>query len=176
MNSSAYIDQKLLLDVSLTVSGEITLVHNKTSGTYLGILDFETGKALGHLSDHHRVHFVAFVPARRKENHRTGASNACDIHIIVYGLREELDAVGTSLADDEVYLQHPNAHDEAVLYDNPHYLKRPGSEIEISELPISQTNRQLSSDKIASIFDSARGPHIWSEVSVSLRLQTPLKM
>ena len=139
-------------------------------------MDFETGKALGHLSDHHCVNFVAFLPARLKKDHKTKASNACDIHIIVYGLRAELDTVGKSLADDKVFLQHPHAHDEAVPYDNPHYLKRPGSEIEISELPKLQMNQQLASNIMANVFDSAQGPHIWSEVSVSLRLQTPLKV
>lgn len=60
---------------------------------------------------------MAFAPAEQKINvasWRTEASSSCDIHVIVYGLREELDAVGKSLADHKAFLQHPNAHDEAV--------------------------------------------------------------
>lgn len=154
-------------------------MFQKPSNTYLGILDFDTGKALGHLSDHHHVRYVASIPDEQKKNganFKTRNSSSCDFHVIVYGFREESDAVGKTLTNDKVYLQHPHAHDELIPYDNPQYLKIPGSEIDISRVVQLQKTQPLATSIIPSIFDSAQGPHTWSEVSASRRLKTKLKM
>ena len=171
----------LRVEVSLKVINEMMHVQQSSSGNYLGILNVKTAKTLTRLLDRSSVKLVAFALIDRRANLTKGTTRRSVsqvVHIVVYGFNEESNTVGDSLADGGIFLQHPLAYDENIHYDNPQYLKRPGSSIELpesAEVKPLRGKSPLTSDKIAKIFQRAQGPPIWSDVNASTRLKTQLK-
>lgn len=53
------------------------------------------------------------------------------LHIVVHGQMSNSHAIGNMLGESGFYLQHPTESElhHMVIYDNPHYLLRPGSEL-----------------------------------------------
>jgi hypothetical protein len=93
--------------------------------------------------------------------------------------------IGGFLSDSEIFLQHPQNYDNSVPYDNPHYLVRPGYSLSTPEVlvrlrgspkpsPILSEENPLKA-QVLQVFDYAQGPQIYSEVSASSQISTPLK-
>ena len=155
------------------------IVNRRASGEYFGLLDQDTASALGPLVNQYSIHLTGFVPIRpqtksSKSSISRGSHQLC---ILLYGIQEEIDTIGKLLSSNEIYLQHPQNQDDDVHYNNPHYLTRPGSQIEVPEAVSSSTRRSWPKrDYMADIFESSQGPELYSEVRASRRLARSLKM
>ncbi|MCJ1392100.1 hypothetical protein MMC18_004967 [Xylographa bjoerkii] len=180
---------------SLVLNGDVVNHHSKNRygicqsndeyqicfDKYLGALDAQTARALANLSSDYMVYLDAYIHVEQRAGFAKSGNKSTesfDVHVIIYGNREELDGVGTSLMKHDIYLQHPQGQDETVPYDNPHYLKRPGSEIDISSVRSTKDHeghQPLTTGTIESIFVSSEGPPKWQEVNTSMRLKTALK-
>jgi hypothetical protein len=101
---------------------------------------------------------------------------------MIYGLRDEGDAIGDFLARNGYFLQQPYDSNLSTTYYNPQYLIRPGSEFCASwgrsgQAPsyLSRLNEAAKS-QVSRVLDSATGPTIFSEVQVSHKIKTELLM
>ena len=177
MSSQSLVNEPgALIEISFAIQAGMVMVYRKHDAEYLGLLDQDTGRALGKLASERSVHLVGFIPAPKRG--ASGSGRLKELEILVYGLLEDLDAVGSVLADSNIFLQHPQNRDESVPYDNPHYLKRPGAEMEVPEevSPARAKGRLIvSNDFMAEIFSSAEGPKEYSQINGSSRIITPLK-
>jgi len=111
----------------------------------------------------------------------------CPVHIVVYGLKSEMSAVGDEFSNAGLYFQQPSAAecDRSIEYSNPHYLVRPGSSMpKLEGLSISSNVRQIMApekleevnrSRLARIFDTANGNDVQPQILTSLRLCTSLK-
>ncbi|MCJ1385989.1 hypothetical protein MMC17_009114 [Xylographa soralifera] len=139
-----------------------------------------TARALVSLSSDFMVHLDAFVQVGQRAGYAKSGnriSEPFDVHVIIYGDRQASDGVGKSLMEHCIFLQHPQGQDSTVPYDNPHYLKRPGSKIDIScvsGMKEHEGHQLLTTGTIASIYVSSQGPPTWREVNSSIRLKTEL--
>ncbi|MCJ1401479.1 hypothetical protein MMC11_004693 [Xylographa trunciseda] len=172
---------KSRMEVSLKQLGQMTSIHERKTDKYIGYLDAETATALSSLSSNYLVHFDAYMPVKQRARCAKSASERTElsgVHVIIYGNHDDLNGVGKSLWEHDVSLQHPQGQDETVPYDNPHYLIRPGSEIDvpyIGGMKEHQEHQLLTASAIASIFVSSQGPPAWRKVNASTRLKTALK-
>ena len=168
--------------VSLSAYGDLIGVRLEETQQWLGLLDYDTGKAVNRLLSQYSVRLVSFIPNdRRTDKHgftRTDQSPTHQVHAIIYGISEELGAIGCMLSDEGIFLQHPTFIECYTAYENPHYLRRPGTDIEIPAALGSNShakNVNLTTDKLEQLFESAQGPQTFSEVRVSPRLRSALK-
>jgi hypothetical protein len=170
------------MEVTLRMHDEMTTVHQKESLEYLGLLNHTLSAVLVKLSEL-TVRLDAFVLAKdlRPSDGPPIPSTSRRIHIIVYGFREHFDAVGALLSENEVFLQHPDLHhwDREFQYENPHYLRIPGSEIIIipdmeTRPSLGRNANDITAAQIDDVFGSAQGPENYSEVESSSRLVTAL--
>ncbi|KAH0543143.1 hypothetical protein FGG08_002488 [Glutinoglossum americanum] len=172
-------------EVSLTIFGGMATVHRSDSMKYLGLLDSSTAKALDQLTN---VRFAAFISEGQSnppEGRASSTASRLPIHIILYGSRQNSDAVGAVLTESKMFLQHPHPQlcDKGVLYDNPHYLRRPGVDIEMigyAETPSATTDsenakRKPSKSDILEVFNAAQGPRTYSAAVASAHMKTALK-
>ncbi|KAI1372549.1 hypothetical protein F4677DRAFT_247519 [Hypoxylon crocopeplum] len=112
-------------------------------------------------------------------------SKTAQARIVLYGVRENLDAIGEHLENRGVYLRNPTEHDHRLEYVNPQYLLRPGMQMPrvTNGAFRALSNSRLINDSLdekkkahlSQIFDSADGPAVFSEIRPSNRLRTALK-
>ena len=170
------------LSVSLSAYGDLIVVRLEETQMWLGLLDYDTGKAVNRLLSQYSVHLVSFIPIDRRTDKYgftlTDQSPTHQVHAIIYGTFEELGAIGGMLSDEGIFLQHPTFIDSHTTYENPHYLRRPDTDIEIPAALGSYSHAKivnLTADKLEQLFESAQGPQTFSEVRVSPRLRSILK-
>ena len=170
------------LSVSLSAYGAMIVVRRKETQEWLGLLDSDTGTALNHLLSRYSVHLVSFIPIVRwtdKDGYfMVNRSETYQVHTIIYGTSEELDSIGGILSDEGIFLQHPTYIDCHTTYENPQYLRRPGTDMEIPAALSSNSYAKkfnLTTDRLEQLFESAQGPQTFSEVRVSPRLRSTLK-
>ncbi|MCJ1431110.1 hypothetical protein MMC27_000461 [Xylographa pallens] len=160
---------------------DMVIIRDRKSDSYLGHLDTLTAKALASLSSNFIVHLDASIQLGERVGHTNSGNRIAElvnVYVIIYGDRQTSDDVGKSLMEHGIFLQHPQGQDETVPYDNPHYLKRPGSQIDVSFINGKREHeghQSLTAGTIANIFISSQGPPTWREVNGSMRLNTELK-
>lgn len=120
------------------------------------------------------------------------------VDIVLYGPREDRNAVGHELSSNRVYLQHPYYQEADTLYDNPHVLKfdnlmttsqfsdtldlitAPKKGLSVSQ---SFSNLECEGDspdaqvrrKIADVFNSLTRSKNLKRIKANVRIITPLK-
>ncbi|RSL85847.1 hypothetical protein CEP52_016004 [Fusarium oligoseptatum] len=107
------------------------------------------------------------------------------VHIVVYGLRKDMNEIGELLQNFKIFLQHPMEYDNRLEYFNPQYLLGPGERMPRPENAVFHAvsnNKSFdrflekhSKAELLQVFDSASGPLLFSEVTQSPRLKTNLK-
>lgn len=109
------------------------------------------------------------------------------VRITVYGARSARASVSTILSGADLCLQHPSAAEckPDTLYDNPHYLVRPGSQLpmlEGSSMPLGSLNTKASDvldevmrSRLLRVFDTASDMGASARASASPRLRSTLK-
>ncbi|XXH03323.1 hypothetical protein Hte_009721 [Hypoxylon texense] len=176
--------------VSLWFSGDLVKLYIDGSKDYVGLFK---SSGLSTLVQGFSVTLdsVLILPKARKENSKRRSfvhqPIAVQVRIVIYGCREDLDAVGTHLDSHGVYLQIPTEYDHTIEYINPQYLLRPGASMPRvmsgSSRVLSKSKCEMSSDvlddepkgQLQQIFNSADGPTMFREVEPSKRLCTALK-
>jgi hypothetical protein len=159
----------------------MVMAHHAQTLKYGGLLDHHTGKALATLARSYPVTFKAHLGKKCPTLGRSTSNDCRPLQITLYGLRQDSNAVGTLLSENKLYIQHPNTSESSVVYFNPQYLLRPGSQI---KMPVPEDFQSCVREKqmvhavksqMLRVFDAAVGPAIFSEVQVSKRLTTVLK-
>ena len=168
-------------EVTLEIYNGMVMVRHAQTAEYGGLLDHGTGQALAALSRNYPVTFKAFLDEKAPTLKKSASNNCCSLQIILYGLRQDSDAVGTLLSENKMYLQQPNTFDSSAVYFNPQYLLRPGSEFKLlvqEDFQSSVREKQMGQavrSQILRVFDAAVGPATFCEVQVSKRLTADLK-
>lgn len=105
----------------------------------------------------------------------------CRLRIVIYARRTDADAIGDFLSENDWFLQKPDSYDRSRVYYNPQWLLPPGAEFDASngQSAESLTVVKLQSatkSLINSVLDSATGPESFSEVNLSSKMVTELKL
>ncbi|KAF5986264.1 hypothetical protein FBULB1_2486 [Fusarium bulbicola] len=170
--------------IELRFSGHVISLHVEGSGNYMGRID---SKAIVDLVQNYQVTLVATLecPPVKKQKSTESFQTPKTLHVVIYGLRKDVDDIGDFLEDSELFLQHPSKYDTRLEYLNPQYLLRPGSSIPRADCATFQAlANQHSSDQVMEdkakcevhqVFDSASGPSTFTQVQPSPRLRTSLK-
>jgi hypothetical protein len=168
--------------IQIVLSFDKDLVILKTpQNSHMGFMETKIGKELSFLRRHYSVHFDAFI--LNGSQGQTDIDPRKMIHVVLYGLHENLDDIGGHLSDMRLYLQHPRAYDTSVVYNNPHYFLPPGEKLELPDI-ISlslEENEKKSRSRLLNdcleAFETADIPdaHIFSEIDRIRGLKTPLK-
>lgn len=99
-------------------------------GTEFALLNNHTAKVLGHVIDLPSVQLDALVNLTTLRETIARATKASDaalrVNINLYGSKDTREDVGRHLSAGKIYLQHPDQHRPASIYDNPHVLALPG--------------------------------------------------
>jgi len=167
--------------VTLKIYRDTVMVRHAQTAKYGGLLDHGTGQALAALSRNYSITFEAFLDEKAPTLKKSTSNNCRSLRIILYGLRQDSDAVGTLLSENKLYLQQPNTFDSSAVYFNPQYLLRPGSEFKLQvqeDFQSSAREKQMVQavrSQILHVFDAAVGPATFCEVQVSKRLAADLK-
>jgi hypothetical protein len=168
-------------EVTLKIYHDAVMVHHAQTVKYGGLLDHGTGQALAALSRTYSITFEAFLDEKAPTLKKSTSNNLRSLRIILYGLRQDSDSVGTLLSENKLYLQQPNTFDSSAVYFNPQYLLRPGSEFKLQvqeDFHSSVREKQMVQavrSQILHVFDAAVGPATFCEVQVSRRLAADLK-
>lgn len=183
--SSTSIDERTSrVPITIRICGSLLKLYFEASNTYAGLIDAPT---LSKLVQSFSVTLVATLtaPQRKEKKCESIPSNERTVHIVIYGLLREMDAVGNFLSDGGHYLQHPSEYDTRLDYVNPQYLVRPGSPMPRLDGVAFTTVSKFSSCKeildenvtnqLLHVFDSANGPNMFSEIRPSPRLRTCLQ-
>lgn len=158
-------------------------MHHLKSNEYAGLLNQRSAYALQQLHQKYKVEFSAFVPSNDPaEKIRTAQKQ---LWIILYGFQKDVNEIGSVLAANELYLQHPSQFDQSKIYSNPHYLARPGQENCLpTSVPISagfepgdevSSLHEIEKELVLQIFERAQGPDTVSLIQTSSKLKTELK-
>lgn len=158
-------------------------MHHLNSNEYAALLNQRSTCALEQLYQKYNIEFSAFVSS----NDLTGNIHTAkkQLWIILCGFEKDANEIGSVLAANELYLQHPFQFDQSKFYSNPHYLARPeqqsrpptsfaisaGSEScdEVSGL------HEIEKELVLQIFERAQGPDTVSFIQTSSKLRTELK-
>jgi hypothetical protein len=181
--------QYSLLDTKPDVDQEITLkiydgmvAYHVPSLKCRGVLDHDTGQALAALSRNYSMMFQAFLDEKTSIIKRNTSNDGPSLLITLYGLRQDSDAVGALLSENNLYLQQPSTFNPSTVYFNPQYLLRPGAEFNLvaqrdskSSIPEKKMGEAIK-HQMLHVFDSAAGPTAFSEMQGSKRLITCLKL
>jgi hypothetical protein len=164
-------------------------VHYQDSNKYAGLIDRSTGQALGQLVRTYPVTLSAFISREFGTSFKSSAEASSKQHclqVLVYGLEQDSEPIGALLSENCLYLQHPRTYDNSATYFNPHYLARPGRDIQVPDNTVtgaypnfiqhSQTLDEVDKNRVLQVFDSAQGPERFLEAKVSNRLLTNLKL
>ncbi|KAI0550442.1 SNF2 family N-terminal domain-containing protein [Xylaria curta] len=152
------IETHSVISVKLKSFGSIFMLRERNSGSHLGILnDSKLVSVLNQLSL--RLDATLLVSEtkvtkeKRKSQRRKGTATEptkeCSIRIVLYGLRDNKEAIGSLFSDAGFFLQHPSAAEliPGVQYDNPHYFVRPGAEMpKLENLQLDDMNDDVQTE------------------------------
>ncbi|KAF5643190.1 SNF2 family domain protein [Fusarium sp. NRRL 52700] len=170
--------------IELRFSGHVISLHVEGSGTYMGRVE---SKAIVDLVQNYQVILATTLecPPVKKKKSTDSFLTSKTLHIVIYGLRKDMNDIGDFLEDSELFLQHPTEYDTRLEYLNPQYLLRPGSTIpRVDGATFQALANQHSSDQVMEekakgevhrVFDSASGPSTFTQVQPSPRLRTSLQ-
>lgn len=147
--------------MKLLPCGDIIKLSFEDSDEFAGILNLPV---LCRLLDDFTVKLQASLiiapeyPSKLKTDKPKSSVKECKIRIVVYGMKDDKAAVGRLLSDADLYLQHPSALEcISTEYCNPHYLRRPGSEIpKLEDLSLSTDHTVMSGRDRLDEVDMAR--------------------
>ncbi|KAF5666931.1 SNF2 family domain-containing protein [Fusarium circinatum] len=114
----------------------------------MGRIEF---KAIVDLVQNYRVTLVTTLecPPVKKKKSTESFQTPKTLHVVIYGLRKDMDDIGDFLEDSEPFLQHPTGYDTRLEYLNPQFLLRPGSSIPRADGATFQAlTTQNSSDQV----------------------------
>jgi SWI/SNF-related matrix-associated actin-dependent regulator of chromatin subfamily A3 len=164
------------------VQEDFVLLYHRTSGKLAGAPDITMGRAMGQLSEQFMVVYHSFILPQ--DNSKKEPPGKYKLQTIIYGLGKDADAVGALLSTYDLFLQHPRDSDPAKLYSNPHYLSRPGRNMDIPQYtttagidtcPDDSVLDEVGHARILQIFDSAQGPQKFLNPQIAAGLKTSLK-
>ncbi|SCN69496.1 related to helicase-like transcription factor protein [Fusarium fujikuroi] len=170
--------------IELRFSGHVISLHIEGSGNYMGRIE---SKAIVDLVEDYQVTLATTLecPSVKKKKSTDSFQTPKTLHIVVYGLRKDMNEIGDILEDSELFLQHPTEYDTRLEYLNPQYLLRPGATIPRADSATFQaiakhhSPEQVMEEKAKSevhrVFDSASGPSTFTQVQPSSRLRTSLQ-
>ncbi|KAF5533205.1 SNF2 family domain-containing protein [Fusarium phyllophilum] len=170
--------------IELRFSGHVISLHVDGSGKYIGRIE---SNAIVDLVQDYQVTLAATLecPPVKKKKSADSFQTPKTLHIVIYGLRKDMNDIGDFLEDSELFLQHPTEYDTRLEYLNPQYLLRPGSTIPRADgatfqaLANQHSSNQVMEEKAKSevhqVFDSASGPSTFTQVQPSPRLKTSLQ-
>jgi SWI/SNF-related matrix-associated actin-dependent regulator of chromatin subfamily A3 len=111
-------------------------------GTKLADVNAHLEKVLGPIIDREALQFEAIADVGSLRDLIGRSLKASDpvgrFNIHIYGLESACERVGGLLSTDKVYLQRPDHLRPGCVYNNPHYLKIPGTEFATQQLVPSQ--------------------------------------
>ncbi|RKL29942.1 hypothetical protein BFJ72_g11811 [Fusarium proliferatum] len=154
--------------IELRFSGHVISLHVEGSGNYMGRIE---SKAIVDLVEDYQVTLATTLecPPVKKKKSTDSFQTPKTLHIVVYGLRKDMNEIGDILEDSELFLQHPTEYDTRLEYLNPQYLLRPGSTIPRADSatfqaiakqhPPEQVMAEKEKSEVHRVFDSANGPH-----------------
>jgi len=160
----------------------MVVVHHAHTMKYGGFLDRDTGKTLAALSRNYSTMFEAMLDEKTSIIKRNTFSDGPSLLITLYSFHQDSDAVGALLSENKLYLQQPSTFDPSTIYFNPQYLLRPGAEFNLAAQADSKSSssekkmNEALKHQMLRVFDSAAGPTTFSELQVSKRLTTCLKL
>ncbi|KAB8270460.1 SNF2 family N-terminal domain-containing protein [Aspergillus minisclerotigenes] len=178
---------------ALRFEGKVVRIDLNANHDSIAVLVSET---LSHLVTEFAVTLTATVCGKRQESNAPNGVMGrmfLSLRIIVYGFMQQKDAVADTLAEGNLFLQHPGEteFDRSVKYVNPQYLLGPGQELpRVEELSVStccaphgphsaQVRGPLSEievNQVQQIFDTAATSNeVTSLPQVSSRIVTELK-
>ncbi|KAG4282426.1 hypothetical protein FPRO06_09099 [Fusarium proliferatum] len=170
--------------IELRFSGHVISLYIEGSGNYMGRIE---SKAIVDLVEDYQVTLATTLecPPVKKEKSTDSFQTPKTLHIVVYGLRKDMNEIGDILEDSELFLQHPTEYDTRLEYLNPQYLLRPGATIPKADSATFQAiAKQHSPDQVMEgkakgevhrVFDSASGPSTFTHILPSPRLRTSLQ-
>lgn len=169
--------------IDLRFSGEAINLYVEGSGKYAGRVE---SKAIADLIQTYQVTLVTTLSCPTVKKKPIDAIQTSKIlHIVVYGLRKDVNEIGDFLGDFDLFLQHPTEYDNRLEYLNPQYLLRPGSsiprveDVKFQALPSHQSSDAILEEEPKSdvhrVFDSASGPSSFFQIQQSSRLRTNLQ-
>ncbi|SCO12066.1 related to helicase-like transcription factor protein [Fusarium fujikuroi] len=159
-------------------------LHVEGSGNYMGRIE---SKAIVDLVEDYQVTLATTLecPPVKKKKSADSFQTPKTLHIVVYGLRKDMNEIGDILEDSELFLQHPTEYDTRLEYLNPQYLLRPGANIPRADSATfqaiakqhspEQAMEEKAKDKVHRLFDSASGPSTFTHILPSPRLRTSLQ-
>lgn len=119
--------------VTFRASGNVLMLYRESSEKYAGIVNSSVLCKV--LRDFTTRFKATLIPEVQPETVSKGkkVESICrkfSIRIVVFGLEEESRDISIILADNDLIFHHPSLEEcEAIKYDNPHYLRRPGSDM-----------------------------------------------
>ena len=177
--------------VNTKASGDILKLYFQDSNKYAGIITLPVlCKLLQDFTVQLKTTLMLSESRSKREfsKRKVKPAKEYSARIIVYGIEDEMSAVGSLLSDADLFLQHPSITECArhIRYCNPHYLLRPGSEMpKLEDLSLTTDARsprqheqldEVNTARLLRIFDCADvdGSQVSVSVEPSPRLQSRL--
>ncbi|KAF4439353.1 hypothetical protein F53441_12603 [Fusarium austroafricanum] len=184
MSSAKLCQESSHVPVELRFSNDTISLHIEGSGKYVGLIE---SKAIEDLVQTYQVTLtttLSWSPTSKKKS-TEAIQTSKTLHIVVYGMRKDMDDIGDFLEESDLFLQHPTEYDSRLEYLNPQYLLRPGSSVPrahnavfcavTKQQPSDRMLEEKAKSEVHQVFDSACGPASFSHVKQSLRLKTNLQ-
>ncbi|KAF4771502.1 hypothetical protein HAV15_004219 [Penicillium sp. str.  len=158
-------DTGVFLPVNIQVVGDILKLFGGKANRNVGLLNLPT---LGKLMREFTVTFSAKCEKKAKKDKRQslGYQNT-PVHIIIYGLHEDMNEIGNALSEGGLFLQHPTEGEASVPYKNSQFLMSPGTEM--------PQIKNLANGSLSTAFETVDGPAEFDPVEPSPCLRTKLK-
>lgn len=170
--------------MNVQVLGDVLKLFGGHPNHHVGLLN---SPPLGKLAREFTVTFSAKCEKTKETKDKRQSLGYKDtlVHIVLYGLHEDLNAVGNALSEGGLFLQHPTQCDASVPYRNPQYLISPGTEMpQIEDLAngslstMTIVNQSLDKERTSEVFqafETVDGPARFAPAEQSPRLRTNLK-
>ena len=174
------------IPVLLRLSGEFLKVYVEESNKCAGVF---ISPVLSQLLEEFPVTITAILEAPKcSKDKKVAVTSAeqCPLHMVLYGLQTDKIRIANLLSDADLFLQHPLEYDMHVLYDNPHYLVRPGSctpslrgmasaSAAASVVSSKKELDEMEKNQLLQVFNSAHCNNIVCAETPSSRLRSSLK-
>ncbi|RFU32920.1 hypothetical protein B7463_g3424, partial [Scytalidium lignicola] len=118
-------------EISLQIQGDLVAVYDDGSKAYRGSIDHHTGRILAALSHNFSITFVASLECKKSGRRNATSAVHPSLLVAIHGFQCDGDDIGKFLSDGGLNLQHPVVFDRSVPYNNPQYLLRPGSHLQL---------------------------------------------
>lgn len=178
-------DDEGLASLDVQVHENALKLYDTKSKENVGMISSST---LFRLAREFKITFSSKREKLQMEKHerQTLGYKETPIQIVIYGLKEDVDAIGSILSNGGLFLQHPTHGDTSVPYKNPQFLLAPGTEMPNFEDSVTEpvsnatTLEQCLDNKgwaseVFRAFDTVDGPATFAPVQPSPRLQTKLQ-